>query len=164
MFYNDYNIEGINAKSDAVVALVKQLKKQGVPIQGVGVQGHLDTQYGLPGNMQQNLHRFGALGMKTAITEADVRMFVDKDGNPQNATQVQAQSDAYSYMLESCLLERSCISYTVWGFTDKYSWVPGVFTGEGYANIYDTNYKPKPAYDALRRDFALAAGVRPRRP
>ena len=35
LFYNDYNIEGINAKSDAVYALVRQLKRRGVPIEGV---------------------------------------------------------------------------------------------------------------------------------
>jgi len=156
LFYNDYNIEGINAKSDAVYALVQQLKEQGVPIQGVGVQGHLSTRYGLPANMQQNLHRFAALGLKTAITEADVRSDL-----PVDAPKIQAQAAAYSYMLESCLLERSCISYTVWGFTDRYSWVPATFPGEGYANLYTEDYQPKPAYDALRRDLALAAGVRP---
>ncbi|HWI00970.1 MAG TPA: endo-1,4-beta-xylanase, partial [Propionibacteriaceae bacterium] len=107
LFYNDYNIEGINAKSDAVYALVKQLKRQGVPIEGVGVQGHLSTRYGLPENMQQNLHRFAELGLKTAVTEADVRIDL-----PVEAAEVQAQSAAYSYMLESCLLERSCISFT----------------------------------------------------
>ncbi|HWJ52836.1 MAG TPA: endo-1,4-beta-xylanase [Propionibacteriaceae bacterium] len=155
LFYNDYNIEGINAKSDAVYALVRQLKSQGVPIQGVGVQGHLSTRYGLPANMQQNLHRFAALGLKTAVTEADVRSDL-----PVDAPKIQAQAAAYSYMLESCLLERSCISYTVWGFTDKYSWVPSTFPGEGYANLYTEDYQPKPAYDALRRDLALAAGIK----
>jgi len=43
LFYNDYNIEGINAKSTAVYNLVKRLRAQGVPIQGVGAQGHLST-------------------------------------------------------------------------------------------------------------------------
>ena len=155
LFYNDYNIEGINAKSDAVYALVRQLKRQGVPIEGVGVQGHLSTRYDLPANMQQNLHRFARLGLKTAVTEADVRIDL-----PVEPAERQAQSAAYSYMLESCLLERSCISFTVWGFTDRYSWVPSTFPGEGAANIYTEDYQPKPAYDALRRDFALAAGVK----
>ena len=134
-----------------------QLKSEGVPIQGVGVQGHLDTQYGLPGNMQQNLHRFGALGLKTAVTEADVRSVL-----PVDQPKIQAQAAAYSYMLESCLLERSCISYTVWGFTDRYQWVPGVFPGEGAAALFDENYEPRPAFDALRRDLALAPTLRSR--
>jgi endo-1,4-beta-xylanase len=158
LFYNDYNIEGVNDKSDAVYDLVRQLKRDGVPIQGVGVQGHLDTQYDLPGNMQQNLHRFGKLGLRTAVTEADVRIEL-----PVSAEERQAQSAGYSYMLQSCLLERSCISFTVWGFTDKYSWVPDTFTGEGYANLYTEDYQAKAAYEAVRRDLALAAGARPRK-
>ena len=71
-----------------------------------------------------------------------------------------AQSAGYSYMLASCLLERSCISFTVWGFSDKYSWVPATFPGEGYANLYTEDYQPKPAVEAVRQDLALAAGVK----
>jgi hypothetical protein len=37
LFYNDYNIEGLGAKSDAVYAMVKQLQAQGVPFDGVGL-------------------------------------------------------------------------------------------------------------------------------
>jgi endo-1,4-beta-xylanase len=155
LFYNDYNTEGVNAKSTAAYKLIKKLRKQGVPIQGFGVQGHLSTDYGLPTDMQKNLHRFGALGLKTAVTEADVRITL-----PASPAEVQAQDNGYSYMLQSCLLERSCISFTVWGFSDKYSWVPTTFPGQGQANIYDENYQPKSAYDALRRDFALAKGIK----
>jgi len=61
LFYNDYNIageDGSNAKADAVYAMVTQLKKQGVPIDGVGDQGHLDTQYGFSGTrMHDDLQR-----------------------------------------------------------------------------------------------------------
>jgi endo-1,4-beta-xylanase len=158
LFYNDYNIEGINAKSDAVYALVQRLRANGVPIQGVGVQGHLSTEYDLPQDMPKNLHRFGALGLRTAVTEADVRVTL-----PVSAAERLAQSAGYSYMLQSCLLERRCISFTVWGFTDKYSWVPATFPGEGYANLYTEDYRAKAAYEALRRDLTLAAGVRTRR-
>ena len=52
LFYNDYNIageDGTNAKSDAVFAWLKQMLAQGVPVNGVGDQGHLDTQYGFSG-------------------------------------------------------------------------------------------------------------------
>ncbi len=61
LFYNDYNIggeDGSNAKSDAVYAYVKQLLADGVPIHGVGNQGHLDTQYGWnPALLRQDLER-----------------------------------------------------------------------------------------------------------
>jgi endo-1,4-beta-xylanase len=154
LFYNDYNVEGVNAKSDAVYELVRRLRGEGVPISGFGAQGHLGTQYGLPGEVLQNLRRFGDLGLATAITEADVRSVLPVDG-----TKLAAQSAGYSLLMESCLLERSCVSYTVWGFTDRYQWVPQTFPGQGSAALYDENYTPKPAYDALRRDLALAPSV-----
>jgi GH35 family endo-1,4-beta-xylanase len=81
LFYNDYNIggeDGTNAKSDAVYAYLQQLLADGVPIHGVGNQGHLDTQYGWsPALLRQDLERFASLGLKVAITEADVRTFVN---------------------------------------------------------------------------------------
>ena len=49
LFYNDYNIageDGTNAKSDAAYTWLGQMQDQGVPIDGVGDQGHLDTQFG----------------------------------------------------------------------------------------------------------------------
>jgi endo-1,4-beta-xylanase len=155
LFYNDYNTEGINAKSDAAYKLIKELRSENVPVQGFGVQGHLSTDYGLPNDMQANLHRFAKLGLKTAVTEADVRITL-----PADPAEVQSQSNGYSYMLQSCLLEHSCISFTFWGFTDKYSWVPNTFPGEGQANIYDENYQPKPAYEAVQRDLQLAKGIK----
>ena len=157
LFYNDYNIEGINAKSTAVYDLVKRLRAQGVPIQGVGVQGHLSTQYPFPNDMLQNLRRFSALGLDTAVTEADVRSVL-----PVDPAEVNAQAQGFSLMLQSCLLVRRCISYTLWGFTDKYNWVPGVFKGEGYATPFDENFAPKPAYDTMRRDLALAPSLKKR--
>src|SRR3712207_7019658 len=40
-FYNDYDTEGVNPKSDAVYAMVKDFKSRGVPIDGVGMQAHI---------------------------------------------------------------------------------------------------------------------------
>ncbi|SEO24832.1 endo-1,4-beta-xylanase [Actinacidiphila rubida] len=153
LFINDYNIEGVNAKSTALYDLVKGLRAEGVPVQGVGIQGHLDVKYPAPHDIADNMARFDALGVQTAITEADVRMTL-----PADATDVEAQDEAYQTLLQGCLLTRHCTDFTVWGFTDKYSWVPGVFTGEGQANIFDENYRPKSAYTALGQDLRLAGG------
>jgi endo-1,4-beta-xylanase len=151
LFYNDFNIEGINPKSDATYALVRQFQRQGVPIHGVGAQGHFGAQFGFPGDVLDNLRRFEAIGMETAITEADVRMPL-----PPDNFKVQAQAQGYSVLMKACLLVRRCNSFTVWGFTDKYSWVPGVFDGEGSATLFTEDFEPKPAYDALRLDLAVA--------
>jgi len=168
LFYNDYNIageDGTNAKSDAVYAWVKRMIAAGVPIDGIGNQGHLDTQYGFPTQLQQDLQRFADLGLKVAITEADVRTFVNDATNqqPTDPLAVYAHAHYYDQMLKACLAVRSCISFTVWGFGDADSWVPGFFAGEGYAGIYDVNLQPKPAYFALQQDLNLAAHGAPRR-
>ena len=167
--YNDYNIageDGSNAKSDAAFAWLKQELAAGIPISCVGDQGHLDTQFGFSGQrMQQDLARFATLGLKVAITEADVRTFVNNatDQVPTDNLATFAQPEEESQMLNACLAVRQCISFTVWGFTDADSWVPGFFTGEGYATIYDVNQQPKQAYLDMQNDLRLAARGAPQR-
>ncbi|MEV6805710.1 endo-1,4-beta-xylanase [Streptomyces sp. NPDC051132] len=148
LFYNDYNTEWTGPKSDAVYDLVRRLRAEGVPIDGVGFQGHLGIQYGLPTGMAANFARFDRLGLATAVTEADVRMEM-----PADAEKLATQAEGYRLLLDACLRTRHCVSFTVWGFTDKYSWVPGTFPGEGAANLYDEDYRPKPAYRALQAEL-----------
>jgi endo-1,4-beta-xylanase len=168
LFYNDYNIageDGSNAKSDAVYAWMQRMLAQGVPIDGVGDQGHLDTQYGFPTQMRTDLQRYADLGVKVAITEADVRTFVNNATAqvPTDHLATFAQPYEFSEMLKACLAVRQCISFTSWGVSDASSWIPAFFEGEGYALLYDVNAKPKPAYDNLKEDLILAALGAPRR-
>ena len=168
LFYNDFNIageDGTNLKSDNVFAFVKQLLAEGVPINGVGDQGHLDTQFGFPTKMRQDLQRLADLGLKVAVTEADVRTFVTDatTQQPTDSLAVFAHAHYYDQMLKACLPVRSCISFTVWGFGDADSWVPPFFKGEGYATIYDVNLQPKPAFTDLQQDLQLAADGAPHR-
>jgi len=153
LFINDYNIEGVNAKSTALYDLVVKLRERNVPIDGVGIQGHLSVQYNAPHDIAENMKRFDDLGLETAITEADVRIPM-----PSDSTKQEAQAEGYDVLLRGCLLTRKCTDFTVWGFTDKYSWVPSTFEGEGAANLFDENYRAKPAYSALRDDLLLVAG------
>ncbi|WP_405696888.1 endo-1,4-beta-xylanase [Streptomyces sp. NBC_01185] len=155
LFINDYNIEGVNAKSTALHELVTTLRKQRVPVHGVGIQGHLAVQYSAPHDIADNMLRFDRLGLETAITEADVRIPM-----PADSTKLEAQAEGYGVLLRGCLLTPGCNDFTVWGFTDTYSWVPDTFPGQGAANILDENYAPKPAYGTLRQTLALAAGRR----
>jgi endo-1,4-beta-xylanase len=163
LFYNDFNIageDGTNAKSDAVYAWAKRMLDQGVPIHGIGDQGHLDTQYGFSGTrMTADLERFASLRLKVALTEADVRTFVDNatEQVPTDPLALFAQPYEFHQMLNACLAVRNCLSFTVWGLGDAYSWVPGFFTGEGYATLYDVHLNPKEAYTTLQQDLALAA-------
>jgi endo-1,4-beta-xylanase len=151
LYINDYNVEGLNAKADAYYELVKQLKADRVPIHGFGMQGHLGVQYGFDGRALANVQRFEALGLETSFTEVDVRMIM-----PVDNTKLHAQANGYGILLRACLLAKRCVSFTVWGFTDKYSWVPGVFEGEGAANLLDENFGQKPAYQTVSQTLALA--------
>jgi endo-1,4-beta-xylanase len=166
LFYNDYNIageDGSNAKSDAVFAWVQQMLSEGVPIHGVGNQGHLDTQFGFSGQrFQADLARYASLGLKVAITEADVRTFVNNATQqvPTDNLALFAQPYEFGQMMKAAIAVPEVISFTVWGFTDADSWVPGFFTGEGYATIYDVSQNPKPAYFELQQDLMQAAGVK----
>ena len=74
-----------------------------------------------------------------------------------------AQPYEFGQMIKAALAVPECISFTVWGFGDADSWVPGFFTGEGYATIYDVNLQPKPAYSEIQQDLALGAFGAPRR-
>ncbi|MCG7524823.1 endo-1,4-beta-xylanase [Streptomyces sp. OfavH-34-F] len=145
LYINDYNVEGKGAKSDALYALVSDLLDEGVPLDGVGMQAHLAIQYGFPYQMQANMQRFADLGLDVAVTELDVRMQL-----PADATKLATQSSYYAQVVDACLAVRRCVGITVWDYTDKYSWVPSTFPGEGAANLYDDNLAPKPAYAAVR--------------
>ncbi|MEV5707295.1 endo-1,4-beta-xylanase [Actinoallomurus sp. NPDC052274] len=139
LYLNDYNIEGTGAKSDGMYNLVKSLKQQGVPIDGVGFESHLAVQYGFPANMQQNLQRFADLGVDVAVTELDVRMQL-----PADTTKVNTQAQYYTNVVKACLAVTRCVGITIWDYTDKYSWIPGTFSGEGSALPWDENLNKKP--------------------
>jgi endo-1,4-beta-xylanase len=168
LFYNDYNIggeDGSNAKFNAAVALAESLQKNS-HIDGVGIQGHLDTQYGWDaGRLRRDIEAFGNMGLKVAITEADVRTFVDSPDTqvPTDNLALFAHPFEYSEMVKAAIAVQACISFTVWGFADSESWVPGFFKGEGYADIYDVNLAKKPAYYSIQSDLAFGAFSAPDR-
>lgn len=69
---------------------------------------------------------------------------------PADAEKLATQATYFRGLLDACLGARSCKSFTVWGFTDKYSWVPGVFAGQGAATLLGEDFGRKPAYGAVR--------------
>ncbi|MFE6645209.1 endo-1,4-beta-xylanase [Nocardioides sp. NPDC057772] len=148
LFFNDYGVESINAKSDAYYRLIQELKADGVPVDGFSVQGHLSTRYGFPGDLQANLERFDALGLETAVTELDVRMDLPNGAEP-TPEQEAVQATYYQRFLQACLAVENCDSFTLWGFTDKYSWVPVFFPDQGSATVMTEEFEHKPAYDSL---------------
>jgi endo-1,4-beta-xylanase len=140
LYINDYNVEGVNAKSTALYNLVRDLKARGVPIDGVGLQAHLILGQ-VPSTLQQNIQRFADLGLDVAITELDIRMQL-----PATEAKLAQQRTEYEAVVKACVAVTRCTGLTVWGFTDSDSWIPDTFPGEGAATPYDENYAPKPAY------------------
>lgn len=154
LYYNDYNIESTNAKQQRTIELVKYVQDAGAPIHGVGLQGHF-----IVGSMpsQEDLesvaNSFTALGVDVAYTEVDVKF----TSLPYTSAGLQSQAEAYVAVINACLNVEGCVGWTIWDWTDKYSWVPGTFPGQGGACIFDSNFKPKPAYSSVSSALAAAA-------
>jgi endo-1,4-beta-xylanase len=145
LYLNDYNIEAVGPKSDAYYTLAKELKAKGVPLDGIGLQAHLALQYGYPTTLEDNLRRFAKLGLDTSLTEVDIRMIL-----PATEEKLAQQAEWYADLTDACLAVRRCVGITVWDYTDKYSWIPAFFEGEGAALPWDEQLQPKPAYFAIR--------------
>lgn len=162
LFYNDYDVEGINAKSDAVYRMVKDFKRRGVPIDGVGLQAHIfDLSAKDLATFSLNIKRFVDLGVQIHITEMDVGLPVDADGNPTNQADVARQADIYRRVSTACLQQTGCTAVQTWGFTDKYTWIPAhTKNAKGAPLLFDHDYAPKPSYAALLDAFTTRA--RPR--
>ncbi|MFS0700779.1 endo-1,4-beta-xylanase [Cellulomonas sp. 179-A 4D5 NHS] len=118
--YNDYNTDGINAKSTGIYTMVRDFKARGVPIDCVGFQAHLGTS--MPSDFQANLQRFSDLGVDVQITELDIQ-------------QGSNQANAYAQVTRACLAVARCTGITVWGVRDADSWRTGanplLFDGSG---------------------------------
>jgi endo-1,4-beta-xylanase len=106
--YNDFDIEGINAKSDAVLELVSDFKARGVPIDCVGFQSHF-----IAGQVPADL-----------------------------------QANDYQTVIAACLAVTDCTNITAWQVSDRESWVPSTFAGQGAALLLDENRVAKPAFAA----------------
>jgi endo-1,4-beta-xylanase len=143
LFVNDYNIEGINAKSDAMYALAESLLDQGAPLDGIGIQGHLIVGQ-VPGDMRRNIERFTDLGLEVVITELDIRMDL-----PVTQDKLDRQAADYARVMDACLSVPGCSGVSVWGVNDADSWIPDHFEGQGAALPIDEDNRPKPAYWAI---------------
>lgn len=131
LYANDFNIEGPGVKSTAYQNLIKTLKKEGVPIDGIGFQSHFIVGE-LPTNIIENMEAFVKLGLEVAITELDIRMTL-----PATPALLAQQKKDYETVISACNAVKGCIGVTLWDFTDKFSWVPGTFAGQGAACPWD---------------------------
>jgi endo-1,4-beta-xylanase len=151
LFYNDYDAEEMNKKSDAIYAMAKDFKARGVPVDGVGFQAHVSLKVDDPAKLAsfaKNLERFAKLGLELHITELDVRL---DDASPAS---LAAQAKLYGEITTLCVQQPACKALQTWGFTDKHSWIPAFYKGQGWALLWDDRYEKKPAYAAVRDAMA----------
>jgi endo-1,4-beta-xylanase len=154
MYYNDYGAEGVGAKSDAVFGLVRDLKKKGVPIDGVGLQMHIGVQSPrapTPTDLASNVGRLAGLGLDVTVTEMDVRL---AGAGGTFDEKLARQAAVYREVLAAALSAPNLRAVLFWGFTDKHSWIPATPGQSDGALPFDDLYRPKPAYRAIGEALA----------
>ncbi|KAI9046795.1 hypothetical protein LZ554_009530 [Drepanopeziza brunnea f. sp. 'monogermtubi'] len=146
LYYNDYNIESAGSKVTSALSLVRSLKARGIKIDGVGMQAHFIVG-STPSLSAQtsNLKSFTALGVEVAYSELDVRF----TSLPPTTSGLAQQSTDYVNTVSACLATVGCVGITIWDFTDKYSWIPATFPGQGQACLWYADFTKHPAYNAV---------------
>jgi len=141
LFLNEFNADTPDPRQQAVLALVKQFVATGVPIDGVGLEMHIgaDGSYPTLAQLETVMGEYAALGLRVEVTELDVLKPVPDDGGA-------TQRAAYDTVAEACREMTNCMSVTVWGVADQYSW-RGVAQ---QATLFNTNFTAKPAYADVR--------------
>lgn len=155
LYYNDYNIESTGNKQAAAVKIIGLVKAAGAKIDGIGMQAHLIVG-STPSStaLRAAIASYVAAGVsEVAYTELDIRF----SSLPSTASGLTQQAADYVSVTTACLAESACVGITIWDYTDKYSWIPNTFPGQGDALLYDAELGKKPAWTAVSSVLAAAA-------
>jgi endo-1,4-beta-xylanase len=158
LFYNDYN-EANPDKREKIYKLVKSLKEAGVPIHGVGLQGHWSIYEPTEQVLTETIEKFKGLGLKVQVTELDISVYPKEHGRrdrkPEDANdqftaeQEKKQTEMYEMIFRVFRKYKDVVSaVTFWNISDRHSWldnfpVPG---RKDYPLLFDKDLKPKKAY------------------
>lgn len=150
LFYNDYN-ECDPVKSRRIYEMVKRMKEDGVPIHGIGMQGH----YNIYGPTEQQVDDALCLYKQVVdhihITELDVRINEEmggqlrfsREGVQVNDTIDQYLANQYARLFRVFRKHSDVIGcVTFWNLSDRDSWLGA----RNYPLPFDTEYRPKLAY------------------
>lgn len=169
LYINDYSLPN-EARRDGAVALIKSLQEQGVPITGIGMQGHYQLNWPSLTQLDSAIEAFAGLGIDVMITELDINVLpqviggaeitdsvawsadIDpyKEGLPENVQEQLAEK--YGQLFHSFLEHADDITrVTFWGVSDASSWKNDwPVTGRtNYPLLFDREGKPKPAFYAV---------------
>lgn len=161
LFINDFFVLKPGPKQDRYFRLVRDLLDAGVPLHGVGFQGHLAfPPIALPGDVdlptgeeiEATLRRFGALGIDVEITELNVHTW--RFAGDREARLAQ-QREKYAAAVRACVSVPACKAVTVWLFTDRYpTSIEAALDLDGEPLLFDEEYTAKPAYFGVRDALA----------
>ncbi|MFD1188393.1 endo-1,4-beta-xylanase [Pontibacter rugosus] len=178
LYYNDYNLWK-PAKRDGAVRLVRNLQEKGIKVAGIGMQGHYGLHAPSLEDIEASIKAFSDLGVKVAFTEVDIDVlpnpsnrqgadidatfeFDEKynlytDGLPDSVQQqlTQRYTDLFNlFQKHSDKIDR----VTFWGVTDNDSWLNNwpIQGRTSYPMLFDRQYQPKPAYNAVLEAAAKA--------
>ncbi|MCR4582228.1 MAG: endo-1,4-beta-xylanase [Prevotella sp.] len=160
LFYNDYN-ECDPGKRDRIYNMVKKMQEQGVPIDGIGMQGHYNIYGPSEKDIDDAITKYAQLVKHIHVTELDLRTNTEQGGQLQfargQARQQQPyiatlQEDQYNRIFRIFRKHKDVIdNVTFWNLSDRDSWL-GV---NNHPLPFDENYKPKRSYRVIR-DFDAA--------
>lgn len=151
LILNDFGNEGKNDISNAMYEYTKEAKKRGVPIDGIGMQMHIDgTHPPTKDEVISNMKRFGELGIDVYVTEFDVNM---NDVKAEADDKDKIQGDIYYEMARACIESKVCRSFAILGITDKETWYNHLGLPDARPLPFDREYKPKAAFYSLRAAF-----------
>lgn len=158
LFYNDYN-EIDPVKREKIYKLVTDLKAAGIPIHGVGLQGHWALNEPTYDQLDKTLSRFASTGLKLQITELDISVYPKEhnarerkpeDNNTSFTTEKeQKQMEVYRQCFELFRKYKDSITgVTFWNISDRGSWLDNfpVRNRKDYPLLFDKDLKPKKAY------------------
>jgi endo-1,4-beta-xylanase len=161
LVYNDWGCEAGAPDNDrfraATLTFLEQSLARGVPIDALGLQGHLSA-FGTQVD-QDKLARFlgdvKSLGLRILVTELDV----DDSGGPLEAdARDRAVADATRRFLDVMLANRATVAVLTWGLSDRFLDPPGWRQRlEGYTPRMlplDSELNRTPMWHAMARSFA----------
>ncbi len=171
LYYNDYSMAKPE-KRDAVVKMVKDLKEQGVRIDGVGMQGHFSMDFPSVEEEEKSILAFASTGVKVMITEMDISVIPFPQGrvtadvalkykydtkmnpypNGLPDSVATALRERYASFFRMFLKHTDVISrVTLWGVSDADSWRNNwpIFGRSDYPLLFDRNYEPKPVVEDI---------------
>ena len=151
LFYNDYGTIWDNAKRDAMLAMVDDFQRRGIPIDGVGLQMHITYTFPDLDRITAVMDSLVSRGLKVHISELDVR--VNPEGDLTALT--PARSEAQKARVKDIVIafmdlpSQHRFAITLWGLRDGDSWLIDFWGNPEWPLLYNDDFKPKPAYEGF---------------